>query len=467
NMDKKILSLSIVAALSTNLFGSNEDLAKKIEELEAKLAKIEKTQKKEKKKLNKIKQNTSGDNLKFSVDFRNQVDMMEYKYNKYLGNAVEGTTKSNDIITSRLDISMVSSPSNNIVFKSKMGINNVWGGHPAYSDTSTKDWQSSNKPNDHTVRVKEAILIYNTDNGITWSLGRRPSSDGFLANHRQNTQNPNSPLAHVTNMEVDAGMIKLGEEYTKIEGSFVKLVAGRAHDPVNSVNDPSYYAPYATDAVYTNTTSGVTEDDKDVNFIGLLGNAYYDGTYKVMFQRMAIMNTKGYNATDSIKKVGAGTACLTSVGLEVNGLDEDNDFLSETIVFASFGMSEYDPDNGYKILGSEDKESGTSIWVGTTFPDMISDDGKFGIEYNQGSKYWTPMTWAEDSITGSKIAVRGKAIEAYWNKKIGGSDNLTAQVRYTKIQHDYTPNVRCAGWVAPQEVDIVATNMSLSLRYQF
>ena len=148
----------------------------------------------------------------------------------------------------------------------------------------------TNKANDHTVKVKEAIIIYKPSPGILWSLGRRPSSDGFLANHRQNTQNPNSPLAHVTNMEVDAGMIKLGEKYTKLNGSFVKIVAGRAHDPVKGINDYYGYAPYANDAVYD--TGVASEDDKDVNFIGLLGNAYDDGKYRLMFQRMLIKNTK-------------------------------------------------------------------------------------------------------------------------------------------------------------------------------
>ncbi len=50
-----------------------------------------------------------------------------------------------------------------------------------------------------------------------------------------------------------------------------------------------------------------------------------------------------------------------------------------------------------------------------TIPDMVTNDGRFGLEFNHGSKYWTPMTWAEDSPTGSKIAVRGDAYEAYWN----------------------------------------------------
>jgi len=98
---------------------------------------------------------------------------------------------------------------------------------------------------------------------------------------------------------------------------------------------------------------------------------------------------------------------------------------------------------------------------------IITEDGRFGIEYNQGSKNWTPFTWAEDTMIGSKIAVRGYATELYWNTKVSGFDNLTAQVRYTRVQHDYTPNQKCQGWITPEEVDILAENMSFSVRYRY
>jgi hypothetical protein len=74
------------------------------------------------------------------------------------------------------------------------------------------------------------------------------------------------------------------------------------------------------------------------------------------------------------------------------------------------------------------------------FPDMISNGGRFGLEYNYGSKYWTPMTWAEDSIIGSKIATRGNAYEGYWNLPIVGK-NLSAQLRYTYIDHHYRSSI--------------------------
>ena len=98
---------------------------------------------------------------------------------------------------------------------------------------------------------------------------------------------------------------------------------------------------------------------------------------------------------------------------------------------------------------------------------MITDGGKFGIEYNYGSKHWTPMTWAEDTAIGSKISVRGDAYEAYWNFNLFGVEYLPAQVRYTYAQHDYTPNVNCAGWVVSEKADITAQDLRFAVSYRY
>ncbi len=58
------------------------------------------------------------------------------------------------------------------------------------------------------------------------------------------------------------------------------------------------------------------------------------------------------------------------------------------------------------------------------------------------------MTWAEDTIIGSKIATRGSAYEGYWNIPIIGK-NLTAQLRYTYIDYDYRSNTFCY-WDTPE-----------------
>ncbi len=88
------------------------------------------------------------------------------------------------------------------------------------------------------------------------------------------------------------------------------------------------------------------------------------------------------------------------------------------------------------MMGSNDDETGTSYWLGAQWPCLLVDDARVGVEYNHGSKYWRPFTYGEDTLVGSKLAARGDAMEVYWSKELMKS--FTMQVRYTKIDYDYT-----------------------------
>jgi hypothetical protein len=352
-----------------------------------------------------------------------------------------------------------------LLFKGKLAIYSTWGAHLFDESDGLKDWSASSKATDTLMRVKEAYFVYNTKAGeqpLSFSIGRRPSTNGFLANYRENEPEAGSPLAHITNMEVNAAMVKL-DLGRFVEGAYTKLVYGRAHtdemESVYGVNSAKRY-PYIDSS----------SEDENVDFFVAVGDAYYDGQYKLMYQWAHIFNTKGKNLDTAVTKVDAGSADLFSLGLQVSGIgDGINDFLDETMVFVSGAYSNYNAKNGYSLLGSESggSQDGTSIWAGIVIPDMITENGKIGFEYNHGSKYWTPMTWAEDTAIGSKIAVRGDAYEAYWNFDLFGVEYLPAQIRYTYAQHDYTPNINCAGWVDFKSVDITAQDLRFSVSYRY
>ncbi len=125
----------------------------------------------------------------------------------------------------------------------------------------------------------------------------------------------------------------------------------------------------------------------------------------------------------------------------VDGLTEDG-ILSETKVFGSIAYSKTHPKgNGATMfgmeypgmLGSNESETGTSYWVGAQVPVL---GGKLGAEYNHGCQYWRPFTYAEDTMSGSKIATRGDAWEVYYTYQF--SEALSAQARFTQMDYEYT-----------------------------
>ena len=493
-MKRIVLSTVVLASLAfaggdvtMGQIESNDDIRAELEALKSEVAtlkaeknqksdddaikKLEKKIKSMNKKINKVRAHDAHDNIKFSLDFRNTYDNLEYT-----NNTTGVTAKNDSLLTSRLMLNMASAPTQNLSFKGQLAAYSTWGAHLVEEGTGNnqdfKSWAGSSKASDTLLRVRQAYFLYQDkllDGKLPYafSIGRRPSVDGFLANHRENMKKPNSPLAHITNMEVDAAMLMLKTEEYLFPGSFIKFVYGRAHSG-------------GIDKIYGTTPYAQTDGDvaENVDFFVTLGSLYNNGQYNLMGQHAVILNTKGARTGTAVgaplpsgslnKSLDAGTAQLSALSLQVDGVgDEISDFLDDTVLFASVAQSLYQPNSGHQLLGSTSDKRGKSIWVGATIPDMITDNGRFGVEYNKGSKYWTPMTWAEDSAMGSKIAVRGDAYEAYWNFDLFGQKNLPSQIRYTHAQHDYTPNNKCAGWVTPTAVDIEADDIRLSVSYRY
>ena len=477
----KILKLSLATMLAlttlaadTNTTNVTEkstlELQKELKEVKERLASLQD-------QLDTVQQHDAKDNIKFTMDFRNSYNYIKYDYNNYRfkGKDWSGTSKKNKgLYTSRVILNMKSSPVNKLTFTGQLAAYALWGAHVYEEDPTLKGWSASSKPADTLFRIRQAYFVYSDkfSNGLpySFSIGRRQSTDGFLANYREGNENPGSPLAHITNMEVDAAMVKLDLGKYTLPGAFLKIVYGRAHSGgIATLYDKAGYQPYA---------HGEEDYNENVDFLVLLGNLYDNGQYRVMFEHATIFNTKGARTSapvgallpDGHKNLSldAGTANLDALSFQMVGIgDMINDFLDSTTLFLSVARTQYLPRSGYELLGSTDDKDGYSVWTGFSIPDMITERGKIGFEYNHGSKYWTPMTWAEDSVMGSKIAVRGDAFEGYWNFHLFGLKNLTGQLRYTYEQHDYTPNIRCSGWVAPQKVDIEAQNIRAFVRYQY
>ena len=466
-MIKNLTLISTLALFSTAAFAA-DDVQTQIDALNAKITKMEKINKYQTKKLSKVNKQSSNDNIKWTIDYRAGYDNLSYKY---LDNAKKadgtddtvnaGQTYTNPaLLTSRLWLGMSASPMDGLTFFGQLAVYGYWGAENTANED--KSWRGSSRPHDWTVRLREGAFVYKFGNDWTIpmavSVGRRPASMGFLANHRDGDAKSGSPLAHITNMEVDAAMVKFDFSEVLLDGSYLKVVYGRAHDPIIVGST----TPYLVD-------EDPAVDDAAVDFVVLPMSIYNDGQNNLMAQYAMIFNSKGTNVVDPlapIKKAGAGTTHMGALSYQLDGLNEDIDFLDGSTLFASAAFTSTDPDSGYEMLGSTEGETGYSFWAGFLFPDMMTDGGRFGLEYNWGSEYWTPMTWAEDTIIGSKIATRGSAYEGYWNIPIEGK-NLSAQLRYTYIDYDYRANTTCY-WDDPADKNLdTAQDIRAYIRYKF
>jgi hypothetical protein len=179
----------------------------------------------------------------------------------------------------------------------------------------------------------------------------------------------------------------------------------------------------------------------DIRLAGFIFVPYDNGQIKVKTNAFKAFNLPGMTMGAAGLQPGLsskGDQVGGVISVMIDGLSDDMDespILSGVKLFASYAMSQTKPDTGKAMLGSTDNETGKSVWVGAQIP-VTFTGGKFGIEYNKGSKYWRSFTYAEDTMIGSKLATRGDAVEVYYTHPL--TKSLDAQIRYTKINYDYS-----------------------------
>jgi hypothetical protein len=373
---------------------------------------------------------TNGNHLKFNVDYRYSVENMQYKM-------ADGSKVNNDaFMTNRLWLNMNWAATKNISFTGQLAYNKAFGARSGAQNGvyETFDWIANENAYDDTIRVRSAYFLYKNDTFLTadipwtFSIGRRPSTNGHLVNLRDD-DHASSPMGHSINVEFDGLSSKFVlENVTGIDGMYVKFCAGRGMSNAKPRIDST---PYASD-------KGTSPD---IDLAGLIFVPYDNGQYSLNTQYYYANNLMDAvdldDPTQGLKTVG-GLHSFTA-NIIANGIgDGINDFLDDTVFFVSGAVSVTDPSkNGGGMLGRLDPKTGYSYWVGTQFPSLISEEGRWGVEYNHGSKFWRSMTYGEDTNVGSKLATRGDAYEAYFTEPLI-EDVLSMQVRYTYIDYAFS-----------------------------
>ena len=441
---KKIITVSLVATMALTGVNaiSNSELAAKLNSLETELADVKMKLKKQNKKINKVKAHGANDNIKWGVDLRTAIDNINY-------DLADGTSEGkSDLMSLRLWLNMAYAPDSHNVFKGQLSMNKAFGADFASPENRTFslggqfDWTGNEALTDNSLKVRQAYWLYLGDRAFgadipwTFSLGRRPSTGGFLANLREDDA-AQSPLGHLINVEFDGLSSKLDlSNITGVPGMSIKLCMGKGSTNASPLFGSA--TPYAEGNQIT-----------DVDLAGFIFEPYNDGQFIVKTTLYRGFNVPGQNPDPVISgnpmnpslTFGENTPFVTTGDMDGAGISvlidglADEGYLADAKIFGSFAWTKSRPNTtGGGMLGSTESQTGTSYWVGAVLP--VDEKGSFGVEYNYGSEYWRPFTYSEDTMIGSKLATRGDAFEAYFTYQL--TDALSAQVRYTTINYDYT-----------------------------
>jgi hypothetical protein len=361
---------------------------------------------------------------------------------------------NNDILyTNKFRMDMKAILNNKISFAGRLAAYKVFGdssevkfNQGSLGDVNF-DGTTSSLPRGDVIRLERAYFIYNHDLGsvpLSFSLGRRPATDGPPLEYGNYSLVGGSPLATIINWQFDGASLSFGlEDVTSIPGASFKLCYG---------------VGFESDWGNSTSLNYMASEIEDVHLVGFISDFFNDGNTSVMFNYAHAWDiTDGFTGTTvmpfTIKAAdtnGDGEAEYTfeqNSGAFISRMEpmtNIGDWDAGTLLFRTnlsealevdidfflAGSASYtDPSRisnnpFYKMMGmgllssngNLETHDGYSIYAGALFPMPLK--ARLGLEYNYGSKYWFNFTGAEDSVIGSKLAVRGDVYEAYYIQPI-------------------------------------------------
>ncbi|QYK13432.1 DUF3373 domain-containing protein [Shewanella rhizosphaerae] len=405
---------------------------------------------------------------------------------------------NNDIFyTTRLRLNLKAKVWDNVSFAGRLSMYKNWGdstGVQVFDSwrSFTMDGTNSGNTSGDWLRVERAYFDWKNIGGSNTylSIGRRPSTYGPPTQYRENEKRGGTPSGHLVNFNFDGLTLgyKLGE-ITGIEGQVVRFCYGQGFESqwgngemfgdivtkdthlggfnIDAINDGNHFLQF--------TLFGA----KDIND-GFKGTMAFPtqlaGIFApTMYQDM--QKFSNFNFQTRVQPSGViGDMYLGGIGY---AYESDEDFKA----FASFGWTRAEGNGNAGMFGGmlsdavfeaqlnadgseiimmpsaadeNDTKDGYGIYVGIQIP---APYGKFGLEYNYGSKYWTPFTQAQDDPIGSKLATRGHVAEAYYMFDI----NPRMFIKLAGLYYDYEYTGSGTPVGAPQKVDDVIAGSAFSM----
>jgi len=375
----------------------------------------------------------------------------------------------NEILyTNRLRLNLKAKINDNLDFAGRLSMYKVFGDSSQVQMMSGSmsdiymDGNTASIPHDDILHVERVYFNLKDDIGpvpVNLSLGRRPATDGPPLEYGNYSLEGGSPLSTIINWQFDGASLSFGlEEVSGISGLAFKLCYGVGFESDWGNSYSMNGTSYVDDVHFGGFILSLYDDDNTsiiLNYAhawditdGFAGTVVMpflpyknpDGTYTFL------MNTGGFiSRTEASSNIGDFD--LASLLFRTNF----SDLFANIDFFLAPSFSRTDPKRVSKspfyelmgmgmlsnadINGNLDSHDGYSIYAGVIFP--MPKDGRLGLEYNWGSKFWLNMTGAEDAILGSKMAARGHVYEAYYIQPIYG-DNFFIKLGGQYYDYEYT-----------------------------
>ena len=270
-------------------------------------------------------------------------------------------------------------------------------------------------PSSNYLNVDRVYASWNNiaDEGIWFSVGRRPSTNGTPAHLRQNDPRPGTGGAPALLVDYAFDGMTLGwaPDIDALPGAFAKICYGRGYESGfsrvtgNSLKDTDMLGvsivPIDTDQLrfWLQWNRGMNVFDSP----SLYASHFASLGMSSMSPRTNVgdIDWYGVGALGTIKRVGPGELnWFADFGLSQTHPNDNRNGLNMGLLTGQVGVAE----------GATDK-TGTAVYLGLRYD--LPSKTKLGVEYNHGSKNWITFSPASSDAWTSKVGTRGNVYEIY------------------------------------------------------
>lgn len=412
---------------------------------------------------------------------------------------------NNDLFyTTRLRLGMKAKIYNNMSFAGRLTMFKNWGDSVGTNvfdswNAFTMDGTGSGSPSGDELRVERAYFNWKDigDTPFYLSIGRRPSTYGSPTNYRENVARGGTPSGHLVNFNFDG--ITIGyhaEELFGLEGAAIRFCYGQGFESEwgngtlfndNDNLEDTHLGGFNIDLLNTDSTliqitlfraMDVVDGFKGsfafpTQFVNLFTTymaedvaAFPNFNFVTRYTPSTVIGDINLLGVNAAYETMDGMAFFGSVGmtqLESNGkaglfggMGSDNLYVVAPIDTDDDGVANtFAPMPTNQVIDDSTQE-GYGVYVGMQIPAPM---GKFGVEYNYGSQYWTPFTQAQDDALGSKLATRGHVGEVYYIFEV----NRNAFIKVGGLYYDYEYTGSGSPVGTPRKVDDVLSGDAYSM----
>jgi len=404
----------------------NKQLKKRVAELENRLISLEDS-------VEEVETRTLVDKVDFGLGFSTALNSYDKKY------ADGHKINSKNLFTTKLMINMDSKISDNMSFSGKMSMYKYWADSTIHM-YSRYDSMQGRVPSTSVLFVERAYIDWMFTNKDAFlpsilTIGRQPSTDGPSHQFKANTARKATYSALIFDGASDGIVLTSSlKNVISLKDAKLRFAYGKGFQNDQTKNN------------VTNAFIGADNNLKDTDVYALFFESSIFDRSNTLFQvgvtKMQDIIANALDTNSSANK-NIGDVTFLSAMFEWTNINHSGLDLFAHMAYADIDPSEEKYKFGkkvYSLVSDGDdfsSKSANAFWIGGRY--TFSDKSKFGLEYNQASRYWLNATQGAFDLV-NKLSTRGKAYEAYYIYPINRFSYIRVGGLY--VDYDYTNS----GW---------------------